>query len=68
MHVAHGPQQGGASGGAVLAVKPAVKPVENCLLGQLWGVGMAAGQCITCPEEGRVSCQGVKRISQWKLL
>lgn len=62
-HRAHGTRtpEGGGSGGAVLAVKPAVKPVENCLLGQPWGVGMAAGQCVTCPEEGRVSCQGVRK-------
>lgn len=60
VHVAHKPQQGGGSNGAVLAVEPAVKPVANCLLGQLWDVGMAAGQCITCPEQGRVSCWGVR--------
>lgn len=45
---------------AVLAVEPAVKPVAKSLLGELWDVGMAAGQCITCPEQGRVPCQGVR--------
>lgn len=60
VHVAHGPQQEGGPSGAVLAVEPAVKPAANCLLGQLWDVGMAAGQCITCPEQGSVSCQAVR--------
>lgn len=60
VHVAHGPQQEGGSSGAVLAVEPAVKPVANCLLGQLWGVGMAAGQCSTCLRQGRVSCWGIR--------
>lgn len=62
-HRAHGTQtpERGGSGETVLAVKTAVKPIENCLLGQPWGVGMTAGQCITCPEEGRVSCQGVRK-------
>lgn len=53
-------QQEGGSGGAVLAVEPAVKAAANCLLGQLWDVGMAAGHCVTHPEQGRVSCQGVR--------